>query len=182
MNMRGIGAISLILAGGCCLIGQFTGPIAEATPVDVATSELDELRAEVAALTARIEAMQSSACQCLEAAATPEEPEGEPEEPVRKIAPEESEIQRVLQTYTGAAWQYKNGRGQQSAELLRSHLVDEHGLNEDELSGLAWQDLRRLHGHAHTSGKSATKQSTPSKFSRSVLNCPGGKCRVRRRR
>ena len=176
--MRGIGAISLILAGGCCLIGQFTGPIAEATPVDVATSELNELRAEVAALTARIKAMQSELDQYADASATPEEPE---EEPVRKIAPEESEIQRILDTYTGVGWQYKNGR-KQSAELLRSHLVDEHGLNEDELPGLAWQDLRRLHGHAHTSKKSATKQSTPSKFSQSVLNCPGGKCRVRRRR
>lgn len=178
MNTRGIGAISLILAGGCCLIGQFTGPTVEATPVRVATPELDELRAEVAALAAKLEAMQAGACQCPDVAATPEEAE---EEPVRKIAPEESEVQRILDTYTGVGWQYKKG-GKQSAELLRSHLVDQHGLNDAELSGLSWQDLRRLHGHAHTSGKPTSKQATPSKFSRSVQNCPGGTCRVRRRR
>ena len=178
MNTRGIGAISLILAGGCCLIGQFTGPTVEATPVRVATPELDALRAEVAALAAKLEAMQSASCECQDVAATPEEAE---EEPVRKIAPEESEVQRILDTYTGVGWQYKKG-GKQSAELLRSHLVDQHGLNDAELFGLSWQDLRRLHGHAHTSGKPTSKQATPSKFSRSVQNCPGGTCRVRRRR
>ena len=175
MNTRGIGAISLILAGGCCLIGQFTGPTVEATPVRVATPELDELRAEVAALAAKLEAMQSASCDCQDVAATPEEAE---EEPVRKIAPEESGVQQILNTYTGASWSFKDGRGRQSSELLQDHIAETHGVDASQLDGLSWADLRRVHGHAHTQDKPTSKRTQYPSGQR----CPGGNCRVRRRR